>query len=538
MSDSSVPPPNDSTDFEKGSPVGHRASNLQFAHEAVGAQEAVRVEHWYDGFKRLFLWYPSYLSKEEKKLLIKLDYSILTYICLSYFTKSLDKSNITNAYITNMKEDINMTGNDLSYAKSLFSAGYIVSMCFGIMFVTRPWARYMLPTLECLWGVLTACQAAVKNPQQLFALRFLIGLAEGPIFPAAVFILGSWYGRDEIYRRVMVFSVSSSIGSMFSGFLQSAVYASANGKHNIAGWQYGFIVDGAGLTIPIALIGFFVFPGTPQQVKKLWYLKEEELELAKKRLERSGIATPTKLTPEVLKKTFTRWHIYLFSAMWILLNVVALPDGLGLQLWLTSKPDSFSIEQRNNYPTIQSAVGIVAQFLLGGLSDSYPIYYFLTITQLLFILSYSSLAAWNIPDAYRWFCFMIIGFDSVNQTIVSGWINRACRNDAEERAVVLGFSDAVSQAMNIWTNIVFYPTSQAPQFRLGYIVSTGAAFIMLLLPIWGYYGEKSDGKKLEDQLTEKLEASRVLTEDEVSGSEEFGKVAGVKEPVLVSSLEK
>lgn len=174
--------------------------------------------------------------------------------------------------------------------------------------------------------------------------------------------------------------------------------------------------------------------------------------------------------------------------------MVALPDGVGFDLWLKSRPDLYSIPDRENYPSIQSAVSIVAQFLLAGLSDSFSPYIFLTITQILFIISYSSLVYWDISIGYRWFCFMIVGFDSVNQAIVSGQINRTLRRDAEERAFVIGYSDAVSQAMNIWTNIVFFPTSQAPEFRNGYIASLSGAVVMLVLPIGLYFGNRHDAK--------------------------------------------
>ncbi|VEU22818.1 DEKNAAC103889 [Brettanomyces naardenensis] len=52
------------------------------------------------------------------------------------------------------------------------------------------------------------------------------------------------------------------------------------------------------------------------------------------------------------------------------------------------------------------------------------------------------------------------------------WL-RLCQSEyhAEERALFLGFSDAVSQAMHTWTSIVFYPTDQAPKSPLGYINS-------------------------------------------------------------------
>ncbi|CUM66627.1 uncharacterized protein PRCAT00004298001 [Priceomyces carsonii] len=486
----------------------------------VNAEEERTLNHWYDGFVRLFIWYPSSLDKKEKILLLKLDICILTYVCCSYFTKSLDKSNITNAYVSGMENDINFGGDDLSYAKSLYSAGYIISMCFGMLFVTRPWARYMLPVLELIWGVLTFCGAAVRNPSDMFALRFLIGLAEGPIFCSVVHILGSWYKRDEIYRRVMVFSISSSLGGMFSGYLQSAAYVHLSGKGGLGGWKWGFIIDGI-LTVPIALIGFFVFPGAPYQVKKLWWLCPEDIQLANERTKISGIAAPGSLNLSLIKRVFLRWHVHYFTAFWVLLNVVALTDGTAFPLWLlANSPDRFSVTQVNNYPTIQAAVGIVAQFFFAGLSDTFSIYPFLIITQCLFIISYSSLAAWNIPDGWRWVCYLIIGFDGVNQAIISGWINRSCRHDNEERAFVLGFSDAVSQAINVWTNIVFYPTSDAPNFRKGFIASLVAAILMLFLPIFGYMGDRFDRKQLQNSVENDSIASNVQEIDIISKEKE------------------
>lgn len=500
--------------------------------QAVENEELSTYNHWYDGFVRLFYWYPSDMSRDEKKLLFKMDCIILLYICTSYFTKTLDKSNIQKAYNSGFNNIFK--GDDLAYAKSLYSAGYIVSMCFGTMFVTRRWAKYMLPILETVWGVLTFCEAAATTSSQMFALRFLVGLAEGPIFPSIAYTLGSWYKRDEIYRRVMAFSISSSVGGLISGPLQTAANTRLAGVGGLSGWKWGFIIDGI-FTVPVALIGFFIFPGTLDQSSKSWWLSKADIELATSRMVSAGVRSYSKLSWNLVKRVFLRWHVHYFTAFWVLLNVVALPDGTGFDLWLLDQrqrhfglnkykghPDpsahAYTTGEVNNYPSIQSAVGIVAQIFFAGLSDTFPDYIFSTITQLLFIISYSSLAAWNIVDGFRWFCFLVISLDGVNQAIVTAQINRACRRDAEERAFVLGFSDAVSQAMNIWTNIVFYPTTKAPRFHLGYIISDVGAVLMLLLPIFLFLGRRWDQKQYMD------DAVNAITETDASSVEEKGVV--------------
>lgn len=44
-------------------------------------------------------WYPKDMPDEEKRLILKLDLSILVFGCMSFFTKYLDQQSITNAYV-------------------------------------------------------------------------------------------------------------------------------------------------------------------------------------------------------------------------------------------------------------------------------------------------------------------------------------------------------------------------------------------------------------------------------------------------------
>lgn len=46
-----------------------------------------------------YLWNPKELSKEEKKVYVKVDCIILTYVCLSFFVRYLDYANVSNAWV-------------------------------------------------------------------------------------------------------------------------------------------------------------------------------------------------------------------------------------------------------------------------------------------------------------------------------------------------------------------------------------------------------------------------------------------------------
>lgn len=79
--------------------------------------------------------------------------------------------------------------------------------------------------------------AVAKNVQTLYALRFLIGLLEASAYPGMLWVLGSWYGPAELGKRVVFFQATSAIGTMFSGFLQTAVL-NLHDAHGLAGWQW------------------------------------------------------------------------------------------------------------------------------------------------------------------------------------------------------------------------------------------------------------------------------------------------------------
>ncbi|KAF2025442.1 hypothetical protein EK21DRAFT_116844 [Setomelanomma holmii] len=67
-----------------------------------------------------FIWHPKGTPSSERKLLHKIDFFILTYGCLAYFTKWLNQANLSNAYMNGMREDLNILGTDYNLAVTCF----------------------------------------------------------------------------------------------------------------------------------------------------------------------------------------------------------------------------------------------------------------------------------------------------------------------------------------------------------------------------------------------------------------------------------
>jgi ACS family pantothenate transporter-like MFS transporter len=99
--------------------------------------EAPQTGKWYEKWQ----WYETGTSKEEKTLLRKVDFIILTFGCLTFFTKFLDLQAFQNAYVSGMKTDTGMVGNDLQYTTGVFQAGYCAAMIPSNILLTR--VRYV-----------------------------------------------------------------------------------------------------------------------------------------------------------------------------------------------------------------------------------------------------------------------------------------------------------------------------------------------------------------------------------------------------------
>lgn len=114
-----------------------------------------------------FIWHPKGLSASDKKLLFKIDLFILTYACLAYFTKWLDQANLSNAYVSGMKEDLKMYGTEYNLASTCFSVGQILGPIPANILLTWIPPRFLLPGLELIWAVLTIGTYAVKDVNQV-----------------------------------------------------------------------------------------------------------------------------------------------------------------------------------------------------------------------------------------------------------------------------------------------------------------------------------------------------------------------------------
>ncbi|KXG45791.1 Major facilitator superfamily domain, general substrate transporter [Penicillium griseofulvum] len=429
----------------------HEVSGYEF-YSNQGPQDGLWLR-----FLTYTKWYPKDMSHPEKKLIIKLDVMILVFGCLSFFTKYLDQQAITNAYVSGMKEDLNLHGNGLNYITAIFWASYCTSMIPACYWLTRTRINIALPSLEIGWGLFTFGCAWANNLNTIYAMRFFIGICESCSFTGVIYVIGSWYKPGEVTRRVALFFVASPLGTMFAGYLQAAAYTNLEGRHGLPGWRWLFIICTI-ITIPICIVGYIVFPDVPHRSKP-HFLTETEHDIANIRLK--GLTAPSelKVSRAIFQRVFGRWHC----------------------LYLKAKPDIYSISRVNTLPTIATALSVVAALMAGVTADRLRNFWIPSVvTSIPVLVGVILLVVYNVGETGRLVGFIITGFEGAISPLTMSWATIIMAKDAEERAIVTASMNAIGQAMAAWTQIFQYPAISAPNFRTGFIsnlVTTIAQFL-------------------------------------------------------------
>ncbi|KAL0466253.1 major facilitator superfamily domain-containing protein [Neurospora intermedia] len=220
----------------------------------------------------------------ERRLLLKIDFFILTFCCLSYFLNYLDRTALSNAYVSGMKESLSFRGNQLNQINTCFTIGYVLGQIPSNLSLHYIPPRIFFPGMMVLWAGLTMVTAAARHPGDIMAIRFFQGVAESTTFVGTHYILGSWYTEQELGKRSGVFTASGLAGTMIGGFVQSGIHGSMDGLRGLSGWRWLFIIDGI-ITLPVAIYGFCLFPDTPKTTRAP-YLSVEERELAIRRMDK------------------------------------------------------------------------------------------------------------------------------------------------------------------------------------------------------------------------------------------------------------
>ncbi|KAJ5810126.1 uncharacterized protein N7503_002344 [Penicillium pulvis] len=439
--------------------------------QSPGSKPA-RRQKWYE-------WFAPTDTPAERRLILKLDGLIIVFVFLAYWAKVLDSSATSTAYVSGMKEDLKLYGNQLNYLNTVYYVGFIVMQIPLTLLMTRCPVNYFLPAADLLWGVFTLVQYKVSTITQLYALRFFVGALGGFFFPAVQWYLGCWYKRSELSRRGAIFFIASQVGSMSSGYIQAGAYDSLNGRFGLEGWRWLYIICFA-CTVPIALLGLCLLPSTPDKCNSR-FLTSDEIILAQERMKSENREARQPFTWPGIIKILKGWRIWVLVAFAFFFSQAdGVSSNSGLSLWL--KAEGYSVGKIDTITTVSPAVTIIASVICAVLSDIYDAKASLiAITAVLNIFACVVLAIWNIPDGLKFFAFFLSGTADGIAAIIYAWANEICAHSAEERALVISAMNTIGNTFGAWIPLFVWKTVDAPRYLIGYNWTIALDVCMLLM---------------------------------------------------------
>jgi sugar phosphate permease len=211
----------------------------------------------------------------EARVRRKLDWHLIPLLSALYLLAFLDRSNIGNARIAGMEEDLHLTSSEYTWLLTVFYITYICFAPLAIMWKVVPphrWAAFCVLG----WGIVSTAQAATQNWAGMMVLRGLMGAFEIAYGPGVPFLLSFFYLRDEVGLRAGMFLSAAPLANTFAGAL---AYGITSGSPALAKWRVLFLVEGLP-TVCMAAVAWFYLPDSPEKAK---FLTEEEKDVARRR---------------------------------------------------------------------------------------------------------------------------------------------------------------------------------------------------------------------------------------------------------------
>ncbi|CAO3653617.1 unnamed protein product [Mucor fragilis] len=215
---------------------------------------------------------PFQKSEAEKKLVKKLNWTLLPFVGAIVFIQFVDKSTLGISAVLGIIEDTHLTGSQYSWLGSFFYLGYISFQLPNNYLIQKfPISKY-LGTLLILWGIVMALTALCHNFAQLVVCRVFLGLFEAGTYPCLLIIINAVYRRSEQSAAYGFLWLSNGTGTMIGAACAYGISYIDNAR-GIHSWKWPYIIWGA-LTVLFGIICFFFLPDTPQSF--MFRLTEEE----------------------------------------------------------------------------------------------------------------------------------------------------------------------------------------------------------------------------------------------------------------------
>ncbi|CAB5671852.1 Inner membrane transport protein RhmT [Delftia tsuruhatensis] len=203
----------------------------------------------------------------ERSAIRKVSIRLVPFIALMFFINFLDRTAISFAGPNGMVRDLALSAAQFGFAAGIFFVGYILLEIPSNLALHRLGARRWLARIMVTWGIVALLFTWVGSAQELYVLRFLLGVAEAGFFPGAILYLSLWVPARHRSRILALFYLAQPL-TIVVGAPLAALLIGADGLWGLQGWRIMFF----GVAIPAIAVGvaaWFYLADSPSQARWL-----------------------------------------------------------------------------------------------------------------------------------------------------------------------------------------------------------------------------------------------------------------------------
>lgn len=158
-----------------------------------------------------------YTPDEERSVISKFDRRLVLFVAFLYMLSFLDRSNIGNARIAGLSEDLHLSSLQYEWLLRAFYITYILFEWMTLLWKVFPPHIY-LSICVASWGLIASMQSVAFSFTSLLVLRAALGIGEAA-FVGVPFFMSFFYKRDELAFRTGLFISAAPLATSFASSL-------------------------------------------------------------------------------------------------------------------------------------------------------------------------------------------------------------------------------------------------------------------------------------------------------------------------------
>src|SRR6266403_1350282 len=162
---------------------------------------------------------------------------ILPFATVTYALSFINRANVSQA-LPSMSRELHLNSAQAGTIAGIFFWGYLVLQVPGGYLATRWSTKWFVSILLVIWGSAAVGCGFVHSGSQMWMMRFLLGVAEGGMYPATLVLISHWFPRKERARANSLFSIAIPISLIVSAPLSGWLLDRWN-------WRVMLAVEGA-----------------------------------------------------------------------------------------------------------------------------------------------------------------------------------------------------------------------------------------------------------------------------------------------------